>query len=165
VPGQPPDFRAEVVDRSVDEGAPLRDTLHLGLHRLDPIVALIADLVDADELEIRLTVLQILETILEVRTPVVGDGGGVVLGRCEVLQRQQPLINGVVVLLALGVGFGETLLPALPPLRRTGLHTIEALEHLVEHAAGVRLHGSPRSLEPGKVGMGWGGLQIGPAGR
>jgi hypothetical protein len=60
VPGQPLYFRAKVVDRSVDEGAPCHEILHLGLYRFDSIVALIADLVDVDELEIRLAVLQIL---------------------------------------------------------------------------------------------------------
>ena len=96
---------------------------------------------------------------------IVGDGGGVVLGRGKILQRLQPLVHGVVALLALGVGVGEALLSSLPPLRRAGLHAIEALEHFVEHVAGIRLHHSPSSLEPGEVGVGKLGLQHGSAGR
>jgi hypothetical protein len=40
--------------------------------------------VDADELEIRRTLLEILEVLLEVRPLVVGDDYGVVLGRVDV---------------------------------------------------------------------------------
>jgi hypothetical protein len=46
------------------------------LHRFHPVVALVADLGQPDELEVAHALFQVGDSLVEVRPPVVGDDGG-----------------------------------------------------------------------------------------
>ena len=71
-------------------------------HRLDAVVALVAlvaDLVEADELEVEHALLEVGDARVEVGALVVGDDGGGELGGGEVLERLEAAVDGPFALL------------------------------------------------------------------
>jgi hypothetical protein len=67
---------ADVVDVAVDLRAPSLKLSNSLLHRFHPVVALVADLGQPDELEVAHALFQVGDSLVEVRPPVVGDDGG-----------------------------------------------------------------------------------------
>lgn len=154
------------------------------LHGLHAVVPLVADLVDADELEVAHPQLELGDAVVEVGAPVVGDDCGRVLAAREGLELGNPEIHGRVVLrerrrqlleggeAAVDVGGAlllerrevvEALVPALRPLGRASLHVVETLEHHIELVAGVGFHGPERALLPREVGVEGGSNRIQPS--
>jgi hypothetical protein len=64
---------------------PRFERLRYGLERGDVFIALVLDLDIADHLEVMDALLQLADALGEVAAPVVGDDGGGVLGRRELL--------------------------------------------------------------------------------
>lgn len=77
--GLPLQLRAQVIEGVVDVRSPRHEHPRLLLQRLNPIVLLIADLVDVDAFEFDYVLLELLDALLEVHAPVVGDDGSIVL--------------------------------------------------------------------------------------
>lgn len=130
-----------------DAGEGALQRLRGRLQGADAVVALVMKLGEADQLHIHHAGLELADALLELASPVVGDGRGRVLHGAEVLQGRDPRVDGGVLLALLGFRVGEALLPL-------GVEVVEPLQQLVEHGAGVGLHDALGTLEVGEVGMG-----------
>jgi hypothetical protein len=82
-----------------------------------------------------------------VGSPIVGDYGGRVLGRHEVLERGDAGVGGFLALL-------KALLQALPALDGARVLLIHPLEQFVERLGDDRVHSSPCPLQPVEVLVG-----------
>lgn len=140
--GHLPHLQPNVIEGAPDSRPPRHDCPSHLLQCLDPIVSLVVDLVDMDELEIVDALLEIMDAFLEEGPLVVSDDGGVVLGGAVQLQRRDPFLRGVILLLSGGLLVSEALLPFHPPL----VEVVKPLEQFVEHAAHIAIHGSPCPL-------------------
>jgi hypothetical protein len=102
------DLEPHVVDGAVDVGPPLIDHGSRSLQRRHTVAVLAVQLTEACQLEVAHAVLDLLDAQLDLVPPVVGDDGGVGLGRAELLQRLEAYAS-------LGA---DLLLAADLPLRR-----------------------------------------------
>ena len=87
-------FPTHVPDRSFDVRAPLLVCLRCRLKGRDHIVALVADLVDSNELEIPNPQLQLYDALFEVLRTDVSEDGSLRVGGSELIQRGEARING-----------------------------------------------------------------------
>jgi hypothetical protein len=103
-----PDFQAQVIERPVDERPPLLQNGRGGLQDRHPFVALVTQLIDADQLEIPHPHLRLRNPLLEVLRADVEEHGGVGLGVVDLLQRSEAVVEcGSVLLLHLDLDDGR----------------------------------------------------------
>jgi len=151
VPGEAADVVAEVVDVAVDFRAPRLQVADDILERLHPVVTLVVDLRQPDQLEVSHPLLQLSDARVEVGAPVVRYNRGEVLGRRVVLQGREPRVDGVLALMKRSFRVVDALLQATPTLDGPGVHLLHLLEHFIERLGDDWIHRPPCSLEPGEV--------------
>jgi hypothetical protein len=115
--GKAPQFVADVVEVVVNLRAPRLQLPDGSLQCLHLVIAFVADLGQADELEIYHALLYLVDVRVEVGAPVIGDDDGDgVLGGGEALQRGDVTVDSLLALLQGDRGVFEELLQALPAL-------------------------------------------------
>jgi hypothetical protein len=71
--GEAPNLEAHVVDDAINTGTPILQGCDNGLNGGHPIASLVVDFSEADELEVVHAGLEVVDALLEVISPIVGD--------------------------------------------------------------------------------------------
>ena len=93
-PLEAPDLQLHVVEGTFEVGAPLLNRGHSHLQRGQPVAAVAVQLPQPDQLEVAHAVLHILDPLLDLAAPIVGDDGGVGLFAAEALQHVDAIADG-----------------------------------------------------------------------